>query len=120
MRMLIDTEELHPAAEWALQTAFNPEEVDCTTAVVLKILDNKCKMLPGEKLAVKAVYDVVKTLPANLFDRTVHETIRRARHLPGAREGAAIHRLRVAAEARIPKPVMKAYKAKLRDGLFGE
>lgn len=119
MSTVIDTADLHPAAEWALGQVFEPVEVDCTTAVVLKILDNKCKMLPGEKLAVKAVYDVVKHLPATLFGREVHEIIRRARHEPGADTAAAIHLLRVEAEQRIAKPTMKAYKAKLRDGLFG-
>ena len=119
MSAVIVKEELHPAAEWALQTDFSPQDVDCTTAVVLKILDNKCKMLPGEKLAVLAVYDAVKHGPARLFDDAVHDTIHRARHVPGARTKAAIHRLRVDAEARIAKPVMKRYKAMLRDGLFG-
>ena len=33
--------ELHPAAHWAVQAGFTPEQVDCTTAVLLKILDNK-------------------------------------------------------------------------------
>jgi len=37
--------------------------VDCTTAVVLKILDNKCKMHDGEKAAVMHVYDFVKDNP---------------------------------------------------------
>jgi hypothetical protein len=114
---------LHPAAEWALETAFGPVQVDCTTAVVLKILDNKCKMLPGEKAAVMAVYDVVKNLPAELFDAQAHETITRARALPDISlaepVAQAIHLLRVDAEAHIPKPVMKAYKALLREGLFG-
>jgi len=119
MNAVIDRQELHPAAEWALQADFGPVEVDCTTAVVLKILDNKCQMLPGEKVAVKAVYDAVKSLPANLFDQAVHDTIHQARHVPGINMAQAIHQLRVEAEARIPKPVMKTYKALLREGLFG-
>lgn len=119
MSALPDKAELHPAAEWALGVDFDPMEVDCTTAVVLKILDNKCKMQPGEKLAVKAVYDVVKARPARLFDQQVHAVIHQARHVPGVDVADEIHRLRLAAEARIPKPVMKTYKAKLRDGLFG-
>ena len=63
----------HPAVEWALQTEFSPSQVDCTTAVALKILDNKCKMLLGEKAAVMAIYDVVKHYPAELFDDEVHQ-----------------------------------------------
>jgi hypothetical protein len=110
---------LHPAAQWAIQSGFTPEQIDCTTAVVLKILDDKCKMLAGEKLAVMAVYDAVRHLASPRFDRTVHEAIRAARQEPGTHTLDAIHSLRVHAEAAIPKPVMKAYKAFLREGLFG-
>jgi hypothetical protein len=113
------TTALHPAAQWAIQAGFTPEQVDCTTAVVLKILDNKCKMLPGEKLAVMAVYDVVRHLAAPLFDPAVHDAITAARQQPGTLTLTAIHPLRVHAEAAIPKPVMKGYKAFLREGLFG-
>lgn len=115
---------LHPAAEWALQAGFGPVQVDCTTAVVLKILDNKCKMLPGEKTAVLAVYDAVKHLPGELFDAYTHAIIECARCLPdpppaNRRVLQTVRALRVEAEARIPKPVMKTYKALLREGLFG-
>jgi hypothetical protein len=41
---------LHPTAQWAIEVGFNAEQVDCTT-VVLKILDNKCKMLPAAHIA---------------------------------------------------------------------
>jgi len=109
----------HPAAQWAVLTGFTPEQVDCTTAVVLKILDNKCKMLPGEKLAVMAVYDVVRHLAAPLFGRAVHDAIHAARQAPGTQTLDAIRPLRVHAEAAIPKSVMKHYKAFLREGLFG-
>jgi hypothetical protein len=112
--------DLHPAAEWAKETAFDAMEVDCTTTVVLKILDNKCKMLPGEKLAVMAVYDVIKDRHANLFSDDTHEVITAARNdEPDTEVLETIHELRLFAEANIPKPVMKAYKAKLRYGLFG-
>lgn len=111
--------DLHPAADWAIQTGFTTEQVDCTTTVVLKILDGKCKMLPGEKQAVMAIYDAIRHLGAPLFDHTVHDTIRAARENPDSGTLAAIHHLRVHAEATIPKPVMKHYKAFLREGLFG-
>jgi len=115
----IRTADPHPAAQWALLVGFNPEQADCTTAVVLKILDNKCKMLPGEKLAMMAIYDAVRHLAAPLFDHAVHDAIGTARQQPGTLTHEAIHTLRVYAEAAIPKPVMKRYKAFLRDGLFG-
>ena len=115
----VDDAALHPAAHWAIRAGFTSEQVDCTTAVVLKILDGKCKMLDGEKLAVMAIYDVVRHLAAPLFERAVHNAIRAARLAPGTVTPGAIHALRVHAEATIPKPVMKRYKAFLRDGLFG-
>jgi hypothetical protein len=109
----------HPAALWARQNHLAPGEVECTTAVVLKILDNKCKMLPGEKAAVMAIYDAVRHLSAPLFDSAVHDAISAARVEPTPAVLDTIHQLRVHAEAVIPKPVMKNYKAFLRDGLFG-
>lgn len=109
----------NPAAQWALEVGFNAEQVDCTTAVVLKILDNKCKMLPGEKAAVMAIYDAVRHRSAPLFDSAAHDAISAARQQPTPAIIDTIHQLRVHAEAAIPKPVMKSYKAFLRDGLFG-
>lgn len=113
------TNALHPAAQWAVEAGFNTEQVDCTTAVVLKILDNKCKMSPGEMAAVMAIYDALRGTPATLFDAAVHEAIRSMRLHPGTETQEAIHRYRIQAEAAIPKPVMKCYKAFLHDGLFG-
>ena len=109
----------HPAVEWALQAGFTPTRVDCTTAVVLKILDNKCKMLPGEMAAILAIYDTVKKLPARLFDARVHEVIAVARQRSGDDIAQSIHALRVSAEVKIPKAEMKSYKVFLREGLFG-
>ncbi|MGB0713811.1 MAG: hypothetical protein ACPGUC_09655, partial [Gammaproteobacteria bacterium] len=104
----------HPAAAWALGEPFDDSRVDCTTAVVLKILDGKCKMSDGEKAAITAIYRAVRR-DTPLFGRDVHLRI------DGAlvdQPDTVIHTLRVRAEAAIPKPVMKAFKAYLRDGLF--
>ena len=121
------TPRLHPAAQWAQETAFDATQVDCTITVVLKILDNKCKMLPGEKAAIMAIYDVVKPQAkqqtGKLFDAEALQAIEAARFAPNDTPSDTvlqmIHELRVYAEAHIPKPVMKRYKAMLRDGLFG-
>lgn len=113
----ISNVEVHPASQWAATVGFNSEQAVFTTAVVLKILDNKCKMLPGEKLAVMAIYDAIRHLSS--LDSTVHGAISEARLQPSFLTTDAIHRLRIYAEAAIPKPVMKQYKAFLREGLFG-
>jgi hypothetical protein len=117
--MQIPLSKTHPAAEWAAEQNFSSVEVDCTTTVVLKILDNKCKMLPGEKAAIMEIYDVVRTVPGALFDAAAHQSIDQARQQADASVLERIHQLRVYAEQKIPKPVMKKYKARLREGLFG-
>ena len=117
--MRVPVSHPHPAVEWAVETTFNTIEVDCTTTVVLKILDGKCKMLPGEKAAIMEIYDVVQRNAGTLFDAAVHQTIDKARHNPDATVLERIHTLRLYAEENIPKPVMKRYKAMLREGLFG-
>ena len=109
----------HPAAQWAIEASLNAEQVDCTTAVVLKILDNKCKMLPGEMNAILAIYDVVHHISSPLLGSAVHEVIRAMRTHASNEVRASIRQLRIQAETEIPKPVMKRYKAFLRDGLFG-
>jgi len=116
---------IHPAAEWARDTTLTSSDVDCTTAVVLKILDNKCKMLVGEKNAIIEVYYVVKELKCNLFTETDHNFISKSCMLIHQQRKLSsgtvnrIHELRVYAEANIEKPIMKEYKKKLRHGLFG-
>jgi hypothetical protein len=117
--MQLPLSKTHPAAQWAAEQDFNTAEVDCTTTVVLKILDGKCKMLPGEKAAIMEIYDVVRIAPGALFDTAAHETIEQARQQADESVLEQIHQLRVYAEQNIPKPVMKKYKARLREGLFG-
>lgn len=76
-------------------------------------------MLPGEKAAIMAIHDVIDTSAGELFDATALAMIDRARMQPTAIVMQRIHELRVYAESKIAKPVMKQYKARLRDGLFG-
>ena len=91
----------------------------CRGISVQFAVEYACKMLPGEKLAVMAIYDAVRHLAVPLFDHAVHDAISAARLQPGPTALDTIHPLRVYAEAAIPKPVMKHYKAFLREGLFG-
>ena len=117
--MKIPVSEKHPAAEWAELQVFNTTDVDCTITVVLKILDGKCKMLAGEKAAIMEIYDVVRNFPGLLFNNETHTTIDSARIKPDRVVIYKIHELRVYAESKIPKPIMKKYKAMLRGALFG-
>ena len=122
MLLLKENDSQHPAAEWAKDNHFSTIDVDCTITVVLKILDNKCKMLPGEKMAIFEIYDVIKSLPGELFIQKDYAVIENARITESATDMVMlkIHQLRRYAEDQIPKPVMKKYKAMLRNGLFGE
>jgi len=106
----------HPAAQWALVTDFEPAHLDCVTAIMLKILDGKCKMGAAEKNALTAVYDVVRDRPGQGLGDDVHALIAQARQ--GANSVAeSIHAWRVRAETQIPKPVMKGFKQWLRTSL---
>ena len=115
------------ASDWARRTLFEPIHLDCVTAIMLKILDAKCKMGEAEKTALAAVYDEIKDRSGQSLDSAVHALIASAR-LASARLASAnlaadaalaerIHAWRVTAEALIPKPVMKDFKQLLRAAL---
>lgn len=108
---------LHPAAQWALSTPLEPIHLDCVTAIMLKILDGKCKMGEAEKNALTAVYDVVRERPGQSLGDEVHALVAQARLGTDSALAASIHAWRVRAEAHIPKPVMKGFKQLLRTSL---
>lgn len=107
---------------WAESSELSPEQLDCVTAVALKILDRKCKMPPHEQEAMLAIYDLLHPTPAKHFGEDVHSVLDTALQQPVLDEGLAVevHRLRLLAEALIPRPVMKGFKARLREELFQE
>ena len=109
----------HPAALWAQEAPLDRLQIDCVTAVMLKILDHKCKMSPEEQIALLAVYNVVKERPGPLFDASIHQTIQHALQTSWGSTQERIHQLRLHAEATIPKPVMKHFKRYLRESLYG-
>jgi hypothetical protein len=108
---------LHPAAQWVMNTRLEPAHLDCVTAIMLKILDGKCKMGAAESTALTAVYDVVRERPGQSLGDEVHALIAQARQGTDSALAAAIHAWRVRAEAHIPKPVMKDFKQLLRRSL---
>ena len=109
----------HPAAVWAQNVQLNTLQIDCVTAVVLKILDNKCKMNLEEQLAMLAIYREVRARQGALFDEGVHQTIEHALRISDVRISRQIHEYRMYAEQAIPKPIMKYFKQYLRESLFG-
>lgn len=107
----------HPATQWAHETPLEPAHLDCVTAIMLKILDGKCKMGEAEKAALTAVYDEVKGQLGQSLGEAVHALIAQARQATNPELAEAIHAWRVRAETQIPKPVMKGFKQLLRTSL---
>ncbi len=106
-------------ARWAEAHPLAPAHVDCATAVMLKILDGKCKMKATEKFVMALLYGAVKQRPGLRLDASCHALIDEAgAHLDDAMR-LRIYERRVLAETMISRPVMKAFKAMLREqGLF--
>lgn len=110
-----------PIAQWAQANPLSPEFVDCATAVMLKILDGKCKMKAEEKAVMARLYDQVKSRRGQRLGDEMHDLIARAPgHLDDEMKNF-IYEKRVLAETMISRPVMKDFKSMLRQrGLFGE
>jgi hypothetical protein len=98
-------------ADW-LKT---PIYVDCTTTVMLKILDGKCKMLPEEKVIMAQLYDQLKHLPGERLPHDIHALIATAREQLRDELVEQIYEQRLYAEQAISRPVMKGFKARLRE-----
>jgi len=105
----------HPAARWAEQHLADPVHIDCTTTVMLKILDGKCKMNEDDKAVITILYDAVKDRTGRLFGAEYHALIAQARQKMDETMTMFIYEKRLLAETMLSRPVMKAYKAWLRE-----
>ncbi|NHN77857.1 hypothetical protein HA520_11285 [Azotobacter chroococcum] len=102
-------------ARWAEEHPLSPPHVDCATAVMLKILDGKCKMPPTEKLVMALLYEQVKQRPGEKLGADIHQLIADARKRLDEDMQFLIYEKRVLAETMISRPVMKGFKAMLRE-----
>lgn len=100
---------------WAMEREFDSVHIDCATSLMLKILDGKCKMNEDEKKVMAVIYDVVKDKAGKLLDPRVHQLIALARIERNEDLIEKIYEQRLYAEQMISRPVMKAYKAMLRE-----
>jgi len=107
----------HPASQWAQTAQLSVSDLDCITTVMLKILDGKCQMNEDQRHAYISIYNVTKVRPGSLLGDEVHQAIDTARQLNRQDIRDHIHQLRLEAEAAIPKPVMKSFKAMVREAL---
>ena len=106
---------------WAKARTFEPLHIDCATSLMLKILDGKCKMTAEEKQVMAVIYDVVKHNPGKLLDPGVHQLIASARNESSEQLIEQVYEQRLYAEQMISRPVMKEYKAMLRQkGILGQ
>ncbi len=113
--------------QWLSTRKLGPIEIDCVTTVMLKILDGKCKMSAQGKVVMTALYDLLKDEAGFYLDGQTHQLIHRFRSLqagsgqPGEALRMQVYETRLLAETRISRPVMKAFKARLRRaGVIGD
>lgn len=115
----IRDEVLKNLIPWLQANPLATHEVDCAIAVMLKILDGKCKMKADEKIVMAALYQAVKDNPSDLFGEDIHAVIRRGNNDHSETMKLQIYETRVLAETQISRPVMKAFKARIRQaGIF--
>jgi len=106
---------------WIQSHPLSPIHVDCATAVMLKILDGKCKMREGEKIIMTLLYDTVKAQRGQVLEPALHDLIDKARDNTNDELKNFIYEKRLLAETVISRPVMKAFKAMIRQqGLLGD
>lgn len=104
---------------WVREAGLSPQEVDCVTALMLKIIDGKCKMNQNDKDLIVRLYPFTRGLPGVHLGGDIHHLIGAALKLCDEELLAEIYEKRVLAETMISRPVMKAFKARLRrEGLL--
>lgn len=104
---------------WVRVHPLSASDVDCATAIMLKILDGKCKMGAVDKVVMAHLYDAVKDRPGQRFGDEFHALIASARSDASEAMKNFVYEKRVLAETAISRPVMKAFKAMIREqGLF--
>lgn len=102
--------------QWVNSHPLSSIHVDCAVTVMLKIIDGKCKMRPTEKVVMALLYDCVKHLPGQILQADLHPLIETAR---ADEDDEALKNLiyekRLMAETAISRPVMKGFKAMIRE-----
>ncbi len=104
---------------WVERHPLTPIHVDCATAVMLKVLDGKCRMSEEEMRVMTLLYDAVKERPGALLDGDMHALITAARESADEEMRNHIYEKRVLAESTLSRLMMKSFKTMLRQtGLF--
>jgi len=103
-------------AAWLETYPLSPIQIDCAVTVMLKIIDGKCKMRSAEKVVMTLLYDQIKTKPGQLLTGELHSLIASARNRSDDDAlKMLIYEKRLLAETAISRPVMKKFKAFIRE-----
>lgn len=100
--------------EWLEEHSLSVVHQDCVVAVMLKIMDGKCKMPAEEKAVMQVLYDLVKHRKGKLLGEDFHQLISQARDHNDDGMRLVIYEKRVLVETMISRPVMKSFKAMIR------
>lgn len=102
---------------WLESSPLSPIQIDCVTTVMLKILDGKCKMRSEEKSVMALLYDQIKNKQGQFLTNETHTLIADARNRCEEDEALKmlIYEKRLLAETTISRPVMKQFKAFIRE-----
>ena len=101
--------------QWLQQHPLSPIHIDCVTTVMLKILDGKCKMNEHEKTVMTLLYEQVKHYPGQLLSSDLHLLIANSGDYLNDANKMLIYEHRLLAETMISRPVMKSFKAMIRE-----
>jgi hypothetical protein len=101
--------------QWLAVNTLTPIHVDCATTVMLKILDGKCKMRDSEKRVMSMLYDAVNGFSGQVLDPAIHLLIAAAQTKSDDALKNVIYEKRLLAETAISRPVMKGFKAMIRE-----
>jgi hypothetical protein len=63
---------------WVAENPPTPIHVDCITAVMLKVLDGKCRMKSDKKTIMATLYQTIKGQPGKLLADELHQLIEQA------------------------------------------
>lgn len=114
-KQLADTQSI---IEWCEHSSFSKMQLDCLTALMLKILDDKCHMDETHQDVIKAMYSVTGERAGDFFDSDIHLFIQQVLRDSSPVLDGYIHELRLYAESAIPKQKMKSFKQFLWDSIY--
>lgn len=110
LKQKLELDTIPDLKAWARQQSFDAQAIDCMTAVMLKILDEKCQMNPATQRLFIDIYCAIEKKDSLIFDLAIHPFVEKVLNEPDALSLRHVHELRLFAESSIAKPVMKAFK----------